>query len=204
MAELLAESRLDKTQHRYVNTMQESGESLLKILDDILDHSRLTTGKLTINHEPFSPHKVVQHTVRMFEPAAKKKGLELDFAISPEIPASISGDATRVQQVLINLLSNAIKFTDSGFVYVSAQRISAEKKPFLIISVRDTGPCINPNEQEYLFKSFAQGSRTRFQDSEGSGLGLSIAKQLVTLMGGEVGLENQTVGSTFWFTLPLN
>jgi two-component system sensor histidine kinase RpfC len=205
MTELLGTTRLDPEQRDFVATVQASARTLLSLVEDILDISRIEAGKVDIANQPFDLYSTLKTTVRMLAPLAEKKGLRCTLHIAPETPYRVSGDEQHLRQVLINLIGNAIKFTASGYVHV--QVTVAEQSPEharVHIDVIDTGIGIPKELHHRVFEKFEQigaGARTEFS---GTGLGAAIARNLVHLMGGAIGLESETGrGSRFWFELPL-
>lgn len=194
MTELLADTPLTQGQREYVNTIHASSNSLLRILNDILDHSKMEAGKLRVVEEPFDLGILLGECLTLFKTHAEEKHLELIATIDPALPTLVSGDPTRLRQVISNLLRNAIKFTQNGEVEIHLQ----QGKRGMRVEVRDTGSGIPPDQLDVIFLPNQNGS------SPGTGLGLSICKQLVELMGGEIGVSSQPrQGSTFWFDLPL-
>lgn len=194
MTELLADTPLTQGQREYVNTIHASSNSLLRILNDILDHSKMEAGKLRVVEEPFDLGILLGECLTLFKTHAEEKHLELIATIDPGLPTLVSGDPTRLRQVISNLLRNAIKFTQNGEVEIHLQ----QGKRGMRVEVRDTGSGIPPDQLDVIFLPNQAGN------SPGTGLGLSICKQLVELMGGEIGVSSQLrQGSTFWFDLPL-
>lgn len=203
--DLLKDTSQNDEQIEYTNIATKCGHNLLNILNDVLDMSKIESGKLELDIEPFSPHELVSETVQIFAPEAAKKSLSFGIEVDDNIPHELSGDATRIQQILINFISNALKFTESGGVTV---KLSGEKhaETFnLNICVQDTGIGISKTEQEKLFKDYAQANAHTHTTHGGTGLGLSICKKLCKLMRGQIKLESdEGKGSTFTITIPLN
>lgn len=198
MTELLADTPLTAGQREYVNTIHASSNSLLRILNDILDHSKMEAGKLTVVDEPFDMNVLLNECLTLFKAHAEDKHLELIATIDPHLPTLVLGDPTRLRQVISNLLRNAIKFTQNGEVELRLQPC----KRGLRVEVRDTGIGIPAEQLTAIFLPPQAGNALR--SPVGTGLGLSICKQLVELMGGEIGVLSQPrEGSTFWFELPL-
>lgn len=205
MNELLLETNLDEQQRMLAKSVSDAAQSLLSIINDLLDISKIEAGKTTLRKIPFGLISLVQDSVRMLADNARSKRLALNTNIDYSIPDYLVGDPDRIRQVLINLLGNAIKFTEKGVVSIEAKLEGEDEKEALIrFSVRDTGIGIAGENLNLLFQPFSQldsSSRRRFG---GTGLGLSISRQLVELMGGEIGVESQTgEGSTFSFRIPL-
>ena len=196
LTELLLESPLDEAQRDYAEMVLESGRSLLDIVNELLDLSKVEAGKFELVEAPFDPREVVQKTVELLSWKAKTKGLKLLFQIEPDVPRALLGDGGRLRQVLTNLAANALKFTARGEVVI---RVSLDEKPAVLrFAVSDTGPGISKAEQAKLFQRFEQLKAPR---EGGTGLGLAISKQLALLMGGEIGVTSEEgKGSTFWFT----
>jgi two-component system sensor histidine kinase RpfC len=203
MSELLGTTGLDTEQRDFVATIQASARNLLSLVEDILDISRIEAGKLTVASQPFDLYATLKTTVRMLAPLAEKKGLRCTLHITPETPYRLLGDEQHLRQVLINLISNAIKFTASGFVHVQVAVAGHLQNAVLVrFEVIDSGIGIAPELQDHVFEKFVQvnpGARTEFT---GTGLGAAIARNLVELMGGRIGLESEPgKGSKFWFEL---
>jgi signal transduction histidine kinase/DNA-binding NarL/FixJ family response regulator len=200
MVGLLLDTQLDARQLDYAKTMAGSAETLLAIIDDILDVSKIEAGKLAIDNEDFALRKLVQDTLSPFMPAVNGKGIELNAHVAPEIPDAIRGDRLRLRQVMSNLVSNAVKFTTYGAVEL---RVSCHGGDVLF-EVIDTGVGIPKDAAAQLFDPFVQADPSTTRRYGGTGLGLAISRQLVTLMNGKIGAEPRPEGgSRFWFTLPL-
>ncbi|MCF7935917.1 MAG: PocR ligand-binding domain-containing protein [Synergistales bacterium] len=204
MASLLLDTELTDEQRRYAQVIQSSGESLLGIIGDILDLSRIEAGKLELEEAAFNLSGLLDELTGMMELRAAQKGLALHCSVAPGVPVLLRGDAGRIRQILINLVNNAIKFTDRGEVAVLVTLEAKEQTAaHLRFTVWDTGMGIPTERQGELFRSFSQ-LRDRAGRREGTGLGLAISRQLVEKMGGEIGVESEEgTGSTFWFTLRL-
>ncbi|TAM74644.1 response regulator [bacterium] len=205
MAELLAGTDLDVEQQEYARTIKESGEALLRIINEILDFSKVEAGKLDLDIQTCSLARVVEGTAQLVASAGSAKGLEVVSYVDPAIPPAVNGDAGRLRQVLINMVGNAIKFTEQGYVVVRAVRIGERHRVVEVrFEVEDTGIGIPPHLRERLFEPFAQADGSTTRRYGGTGLGLAISKRLVELMGGEIGVRSEPGrGSTFWFCLPL-
>ena len=206
MAHLLIDTKLDDEQRDYVNTIRQSGESLLAVISDILDFTKVEAGEIELECIPFRPAEIVDLIESLLTPQAVQKGLSLSVEVSPGIPARVEGDPARLQQILFNLVGNAIKFTDRGSVVIRAQVASQDKQQAqLRFSVCDTGVGVSPSVQERIFGRFTQADSSSTRQYGGTGLGLAIAKQLCELMGGEIGVESTPgQGSTFWFTISVD
>jgi len=205
MSELLAKTPLGPDQHEFLETIQNSGRTLLALINDILDISKIEAGKIAIEHIDFDLHELVNTTTQMFEQHARDKDLKLQVQIDPDVPFNLKGDSLHLRQVLINLVSNAVKFTDEGSisVRVGASNLT-DTSATVHFAVRDTGIGISRPEQSRIFEKFTQADESTTRKFGGTGLGTAIAKQLVELMGGRMGLiSSPGEGSTFWFELPL-
>jgi len=202
MAQLLQMTELTEEQRRYVETIQSSGETLLTIINDILDVSKLDAGKVTLAARPVDLRSVVAEVIDLLKPQAQHKGLYLDTEIDNSVPAWIVGDATRLKQVLTNLVGNAVKFTHHGGVQVFGRILP--DAAMLECKVVDSGIGITADKTPRLFKKFSQVDSSINRRYGGTGLGLVITKRLVEGMGGTISVESkQRQGSTFTFCLPV-
>jgi len=202
MTRLLRESVLTQEQREWTNMAMLSAESLLHVIDDILDFEKMEAGKLKIVREPFRLREAVEECIRLLAARAEQKNLELTLKYDESLPQAVLGDECRVRQILVNYLSNAVKFTESGKVEVEAGHDAETGE--CVISVTDSGPGIPLDQQPLLFSKFVQASATAARRGSGTGLGLAICKQLAELMVGGVGLYSTPgAGSTFWVRLPL-
>jgi len=206
MAELLLNSALTAEQRKRAQTLRQSAHSLLLIIDDILDFSKGEAGKLQLETHELNVHSLAQNIVDLLSPRAHEKGIDLSLELHPSIPKSLFGDSGKLQQILLNLISNAIKFTERGQVTVSRTSVNENSQHALLrFEVQDSGIGIDPTFKEHLFEPFVQMHSTTGSKNRGTGLGLVIAKQLVELMGGEIGvLSEPGEGSLFWFTVSLD
>ena len=203
-ASLLADTNLDHEQREYLKALQASGEALLAVIADILDFAKIQAGKIDLEEEPFDLRAIVKNVCAIVAASAPHKGVDLKWSVAPALPPTVHGDANRVRQVLTNLASNAIKFTPAGKVTVRVVGDYAPDGLRLRFEVTDTGVGIDPQMQESIFESFVQVDGSSSRPYGGTGLGLTIAKQLATLMGGDIGVESvPDSGSTFWFTVPV-
>lgn len=204
MTNLLAKTTLDTQQKQYLDTVQSSGNSLLSIIDDILDLSKIEAGRMDLDIHPFSPQQLVHSTTQLMAPRAKEKGLEFEVEVAEGTPTVLEGDVGRIRQVLYNLLGNAIKFTTAGKVGLSLryEQLAADKIQ-LHFDVNDTGMGIPRDIQKHLFKPFSQADTSISRRFGGTGLGLAISRQLVQLMGGKIGLKSEVgKGAAFFFSVP--
>nr|WP_147045275.1 PAS domain-containing protein [Methylobacterium gnaphalii] len=210
-ADLLLDSgRHSPEDRRRLELIQGSGAALLTVVNDILDFSKIEAGQFELDPIAFALHGLIDNTVSIVRGSALKSPLSLACRIDPALPAFVFGDASRLRQVLLNLLNNAVKFTPEGSVTLSVvhegSRVltTGETVEAMRFSVSDTGIGIAPEQLDRLFKRFSQVDGSIGRRFGGSGLGLAICRHLVTMMGGEIGVESQPgVGSTFWFTLAL-
>ncbi|MDX2051149.1 MAG: ATP-binding protein [Polyangiaceae bacterium] len=202
---LLRAPQRDKREQRFVETIQASANTLLTIVNDVLDFSKLDAQKLEIHADVFDLRLVIQEVAELMSPRVEEKQVELIPAVAPSVPALLVGDPDRIRQVLTNLANNAVKFTHSGEIVISAE---CEPRPSggmnVRISVKDTGIGIDPKNHDKLFQSFSQVDGSLTRQYGGTGLGLAICKGLVEKMKGEIGFSSDYgVGSTFYFSLPL-
>lgn len=203
--ELLNGTTLDHQQRHLLQLCQSSIEHLNSIISDILDFSKIEAGKIEIERASFDLDECLDDAVQALAAAAHRKGLLLSSRLQPELPRTLLGDAGHLRQVLINLISNAVKFTQDGSVTVLAQLHSGpDAAPLLKLSVQDTGIGMDAAAQARLFGAFSQADSSITRRFGGTGLGLAICKQLITMMGGTIGVESAPGrGTTFWCTLPL-
>lgn len=204
MANLLKTTQLNKEQEDAVNIIVSSADSLLKIINEILDISRIESGKLQIEHVNFNLHEEVEGVVKLMKMKAEEKKLSFSYNISPFVPEFVVGDPTRLKQILINLINNAIKFTEEGFVRLQLSNIDRlGNRSVVRFEVSDSGIGVDKDQLDKLFQPFTQSDVSFTRRYGGTGLGLAISKNLVELMGGTINVESQKgVGSSFWFTIP--
>jgi len=201
MNELLLETEMDETQRSYALAVQESGELLLSVINDILDVSKLEAGRVELEMIEFNLFEKVESAVRLLSPRAREKGIELVSLVEPSVAGRYRGDPNRLRQILLNLVANGIKFTERGSVRVSVFKSGEDRVHF---EVRDTGIGMSPEMRARLFQKFSQGDASISRRYGGTGLGLAICRQLVDLMGGEIGIESdEGKGSTVSFEIPL-
>jgi signal transduction histidine kinase/AmiR/NasT family two-component response regulator len=185
----------------YIERIVAAGQSLLSVVNDVLDYSKLEAGQVELDPQPFEPATCVKSAVDLLTAQAANKGLALDCDIAPDLPASLAADSARIRQVLLNLVGNAVKFTEKGRVGVSA-RYDVDTGQ-LRIAISDSGPGLAADVRGRLFQRFSQVDGSISRRHGGTGLGLAICKSLVDLMGGTLGVESQPgAGSTFWFAVP--
>jgi len=203
MAEILSDTSLDTRQREFVNVIHTSGETLLHIINDILDLSKIESGKFELESIPFALSDVIDQTLDLLAPMAFGKGIEISAWMDPRIPSTVVGDIIRVRQVLLNLLNNAIKFTSSGEVYLQVEP-SSERDELIHFYVEDTGVGIASEKLDRLFRAFSQVDASTNRRFGGTGLGLSICQNLTALMGGRIWVEStEGKGTRFHFVIPL-
>ena len=201
MTGLVLDTPLDAEQRDFIETIRSSGEALLSLINEILDLSKLEAGEMALETLDFDLCTCVEEVVELLAPSAHNKGLEIAALIEHNVPSHLKGDSGRLRQILMNLISNAIKFTSAGEVLVQAELRSLSSTTATIhFAITDTGLGISPEDQRKLFTPFTQVDASTTRKYGGTGLGLAICKQLVTLMGGVIGIESQMEkGSKFWF-----
>jgi two-component system sensor histidine kinase/response regulator len=205
MTHLVLNTEMTLRQRDYVKKIQLSGQHLLRIINDILDISKIEAGKLTIEHTDFELEAALASVVNLIAEKAADKGLELILDVASDVPVDVVGDSLRLGQVLINYANNALKFTERGGITVMVRvREVSEDSVLLWFAVRDTGIGLTEEQRSRLFTAFTQGDTSTTRIYGGTGLGLAISRQLAEMMGGEAGVDSvPDVGSTFWFTTRL-
>jgi len=205
LTQLVLDTNLDDTQRNYLQKVHTSSKALLGILNDILDYSKIEAGKLDLEEVDFDLDETLRNIAELFSVGAEEKGTELVFEVASEVPLALNGDPLRLGQVLNNLVGNAVKFTEQGEIHVKVEMEKIEDgKIWLQFSVRDTGIGITEKQIERLFHAFSQADTSTTRKFGGTGLGLTISKRLVDMMGGEIGVESaQGQGSIFHFLVPL-
>jgi signal transduction histidine kinase/DNA-binding NarL/FixJ family response regulator len=205
MTSLLLEEDLNENAREYAETIKLSAEALLSVVNQVLDFSKIEAGKLELDNAHFDLHELLQEAVEVIANSAHNKSLEITLEMDPNLPSAVEGDPVRLRQIVLNLLGNAVKFTDSGEVRLRAQRQSTEPgEAELYIEVSDSGIGIPAEVQSKLFNSFTQADASTTRKFGGTGLGLTICKQLVEQMEGKIGVISEPgFGSTFWFTIRL-
>jgi PAS domain S-box-containing protein len=203
MIELLKDTHLNQEQKDFLNTAYESAESLLSLINEILDFAKIESGQLTIDRIDYDIRSLVEGVARIMAARAEAKGLEMVCMVNRDVPSRVKGDPTRLRQVLVNLVGNAIKFTSEGEIVIRAMvdEIGSEHDR-LLFSISDTGIGIPHDQQSAIFERFIQVDSSSTRKYGGTGLGLTISSELVKLMNGEIGVQSEPgKGSTFWFTI---
>lgn len=203
MVEMLRDTPLNSNQKHYLDVLYRSGESLLEIINDILDYSKIESGRMLLEKISFDLEELIENCFKLFSAVAAKRDIELISNIAPDTPTLLIGDPTRLRQIIVNLVGNAFKFTSEGFVIlkVNFETNMEDGEVKLLFAISDSGIGITEEAQEKLFEAFQQADTSTTRKFGGSGLGLAICKQLAELMGGEIGIESEKdKGSTFWFT----
>lgn len=202
ISELLNNTRLDEQQKEFVDIMRLSGEALLQVINDILDFSKIEANKMQLEEAPFHIADVIEETVDILSAKAKEKGLTIESNIALNVPEAIIGDKARLRQVMMNLVGNAIKFTEKGKIVIEVESEGNGEEMMLKFLVRDTGMGMTQEQMDVAFNAFTQADQSTFRKYGGTGLGLTICKTLVNLMGGKI-WANSVVGrgSDFYFTI---
>lgn len=201
MTRLARQSSADERQASHLETVQESGESLLTLINDLLDVSKLESGKVEIESIPMSPRSVAEEITRLMTASAFQRGVELNCSIDASVPETVLGDPSRIRQIVMNLIGNAIKFTEQGFVQLS---IGFDQTTNLSIKVKDSGIGIPENRLDSVFESFSQVDSSTTRRYGGTGLGLAICRELAELMGGSIDVESEIgIGSEFTVQIPI-
>ncbi|MGH8176071.1 MAG: ATP-binding protein [Steroidobacter sp.] len=205
---LLLDTQLDAEQTEFARTIRGSAESLLVIINDILDFSKVEAGRIELEEIAYDLDQAVEEVLDLLAARAEEKGIELAFEIANDVPRRLIGDCGRVRQVLLNLVGNGVKFTDAGHVHVAVRMDDPAAAPDagqrILVSITDTGAGVSTDRQHLLFKRFSQADSSTTRRYGGTGLGLAISKNLIELMGGDIGMHTREGGgSIFWFRMPL-
>jgi signal transduction histidine kinase len=205
MVELALDTTLDAEQRDYLDTAKESTEGLLTVINDILDFSKIEAGKLELETVRFSLRESLAQTIKTLSLRAQQKGLILDLYVDPQVVDLVAGDPVRLRQIIVNLVGNAVKFTRSGGVSLSVRSESQDGEQMMVrFTVKDSGIGIPLEKQKEIFSSFTQGDHSTTRKYGGTGLGLTISRQLTELFGGQIWLESEPgQGSSFHFTARL-
>ncbi len=205
MGELLRETKLTNEQRELVSSMHSSANTLLELIENILDISKIEAGKILVESKEFDLHNLVNSVLHMLVPLGERKGLQVSCYFDPETPFGLKGDERYIHQILVNLVNNAIKFTQTGSVILSIRPVAGTAKEQVIrFEIRDTGIGIPSESLNKVFENFTQADASTSRSFGGTGLGTTISRELVELMGGIIGVESEiNKGSTFWFELPL-
>ncbi len=203
MTELLLDADLDPEARNLAQVAHDSAHALLSIINDVLDFSKIEAGKMTLDRVDFSPRQTVEFALALFAKATAAKGIALHCSVDPQVPQRVCGDPGRLRQIVLNLVGNAVKFTPAGRIdlHLQLDPSGAADRPCLRFEVRDTGIGMAAAVQARIFEPFTQADGSTTRKFGGTGLGLTVSRQLVELMGGTIGVESTAgVGSMFWFT----
>ncbi len=208
IADLLGETKLSPQQYEFVNIMRNSAQTLSGLIENVLDISKIEAGKIHIAKDSFDLHSLINNVIELQAIMGESKALRVSYHIDSRIDYRLVGDPQHLRQILINLLGNAIKFTESGSVKLLLQQVATDtinKKTIIRFEVRDTGIGIAEEYLDKIFENFTQANTSNTSKYQGTGLGTTISKQLVELMGGEIGVKSELgAGTTFWFQLPFD
>ncbi|MCF8331960.1 MAG: response regulator [Bacteroidales bacterium] len=205
MTDILKDTELDDEQWEYLNTISLSGDNLLRIINDVLDFSKIESGQMVFENHEFNIREKISSIKKLFQHKASEQEIDIYSSVDPAVPEMIIGDSTRLLQILTNLMTNAVKFTESGFVKVDLTvKEQKEEKITLHFKVIDTGIGIKEENKERLFREFSQAETDITRKYGGTGLGLAISKMLAESMHGQIGVKSKYgKGSTFWFEVVL-
>ncbi|GAK43783.1 PAS/PAC sensor hybrid histidine kinase [Tepidicaulis marinus] len=206
MTQLLLDTELVPAQRSYAEAVRDSGRSLLAIINDILDYSKIEAGKIHLDNEPFSPHEFIESVTELLAARAFEKDIDIASIVDPDVPRVLKGDEIRLRQIIMNLAGNAVKFTEKGGVLIHVSQAgdmpAAEGRTRLKVTIEDTGIGMSEEDAARIFDEFSQADSSLARRFEGTGLGLAISKRLVEVMGGEISVVSEKgVGSTFAFTI---
>lgn len=202
--QLLLVSDLDAEQRQYAELISESGRSMVALINDILDISKIDAGQMTLTSEPIDIRHAIEGSVRLMKAAAAQKGLKLESRYDESLPQTILGDQLRIRQILSNLIGNAVKFTQDGCVSIHARKIGLGNHELIELAISDTGIGIAQARKSAIFEEFSQADESTARKFGGTGLGLAISRQLAELMGGAISLQSEIgKGTTFFVTLPV-
>lgn len=205
MVSLLKETELNKIQNNYVHTIQSSADALMNMLSSILEYSKLEAGHAELFLKPVCIRTLIDEVHGLLVPVALQKKLKFETLFSPQLPKKVRTDPIRLRQILLNLTTNALKFTQEGQVQINvttAPRSNTQQE--IVFQIIDTGAGISEPNQAMLFEDFFQGDNFNAGKADGTGLGLSLVRNLVNLMGGKLGVKSEIgQGSTFWFSVPV-
>ncbi|MNI34581.1 Signal transduction histidine-protein kinase BarA [compost metagenome] len=203
MADLLIETDLTQEQKEYAETIRKSGQTLLKMINQILELSKMETNAMELEYETFELSHCIGETLDLFTRECRKKSLDIEVWVDSNVPLTLSGDCSRIRQILINLIGNAVKFTESGRIDIEVRQISEDESSIeLEFIVKDTGIGIQEKDIGALFQPFSQLDSATNRKYEGTGLGLVISKHLVELMSGSIRIKpNEGAGVSFIFTI---
>ena len=201
--DLMIQTELDKEQHKYIKNVKNAGENLLAIVNDILDLSKIESGKMSIESYPFHLKETLKNTRNLLKEKAKEKKIEYNYFLDAELPDFVIGDNNRLNQIMINLVGNAIKFTSEGSVTVAVKKVDEDEQNYkLHFSIKDTGIGISEDKLDVIFERFTQANNDTTRKFGGTGLGLNIAKLLIEMQGGELNVKSEVgKGSEFYFTI---
>ncbi len=204
MIYLMEQTELDEEQREYAEIAKTSADSLMVVIDDILDFSKYEQGAFTLENIPVTLNDFAQSSLEPFMAPAEAKGIDLSCQVDENLPEAIMGDPTRLRQIVNNFVSNALKFTEKGRIFLKFTRTGSKDQPHLLLMVSDTGPGIEPQALDHIFERFSQADNSITRKFGGTGLGLAICKTLAEAMGGEIGVDTVLdQGSTFWVRIPL-
>jgi PAS domain S-box-containing protein len=205
MISLIKNTNLDELQQHRLSVIRKSSESLLKIINEVLDYSKLTSGKFQLSEQNFNFRELISQTINLIKPEAHEKNIDLNYFINENIPEMFHGDSLRVSQILINILGNSIKFTDSGFVKLEIELVSTSGiNNILLFKISDSGIGISDNVKDIIFESFRQAEPTMTRKYGGTGLGLTISKEIIQSFGGKIWFESEIgKGTTFFFEIKI-